>query len=316
MTAENETKNTRHWPTILLGIIVAAIFLVAIFSFQVNTTETAVVTTLDKIDEADVGPGLHFRWPYPIQKIYKFDKRLRCFSGTIGKLEETLTSKGQNVIIGIFIIYQINDAKEFFRELVTVPKAERQLNEWMRNIKNETFGEYGFHQLINTDPGKMQLQEIENKMRTKLAAIAGQFGIKINSVGINVINIPESISKDVFDRMINERTVLATQYRSEGEREAKEIRIAADAYRQRVLTDANAKAKSIRAEGDAKAAEYYSTFKKNPELAIFLRKLDALSNIMKTKTTLILDTNSVPFDMLKLNASQLQVGPLKDSAKK
>jgi len=31
----------KHWPTMLLGLIVAVILLTAVFSFQLNQTETA-----------------------------------------------------------------------------------------------------------------------------------------------------------------------------------------------------------------------------------------------------------------------------------
>ena len=72
-----------------------------------------------------------------------------------------------------------------------------------------------------------------------------------------------------------------------------------------IVAEAEAKAREIRAEGDAEAAKYYEVFSKNPELAIFLRKLDALSQIMKTRTTLVVDTNTAPFDLLQKNAEIL-----------
>ena len=53
------------------------------------------------------------------------------------------------------------------------------------------------------------------------------------------------------------------------------------------------------------AAKYLRVFDKNPELAAFLRKLDSLRTIMKSKTTLVLDTNTDPFTLLKSNADQL-----------
>jgi modulator of FtsH protease HflC len=312
MTTETEVKKT-HWPTMLLGVIVAAIFLVAIFSFQVNTTESAIITTLDKIDDRAIEPGLHFRWPYPIQKIYKFDKRLRCFGGSIGKLEDAVVKTGQTVTLKIFVLYRIDNVKKFFNQLGsadTVQRGEEQLNIWLRDVKLETFGKYDFNQLLNVDPKKMKLHEIEIAMQKKLAKVSKSYGFEIKGVGIEAINIPESISKDVFDRMNNERKVKAEEYTSEGTKKAQEIITEADKERSFILTAAQADAKMIRAEGDAEAAKYYETFKKNPELAIFLRKLDALGNIMQEKTTLILDTDSAPFDMLKMNASNLQSGKI------
>ena len=61
----------------------------------------------------------------------------------------------------------------------------------------------------------------------------------------------------------------------------------------------------VRAEGDAAAAEFYAVFKEQPELAEFLRKLDALRAVMKGRTTLVFDTSVPPFDLLKPGAAAL-----------
>ena len=73
-----------------------------------------------------------------------------------------------------------------------------------------------------------------------------------------------------------------------------------------IISTAEAKAKEIRAKGDAAAAEAYEVFNQNPELAAYLRKLDSLKKIMETKTTVVLDTNTAPFDILKENSYQLK----------
>ena len=112
--------------------------------------------------------------------------------------------------------------------------------------------------------------------------------------------------------MIQERKVVAQDYLSRGAQEASDIRTKAEQSRAEILTNAEATAKSIRAEGDAEAAKYYEVFKENPELAVFLRKLDSLRRIMKGRTTLVLDTNAAPFDLLKPGAEKLKpvVGPV------
>jgi len=311
MSATQETKISRHWATILLGVIVAAIFLVIIFSFQVKSTEYAVITTMGKVT-GDAAPGLHFRWPYPVQNIYKFDNRIRCFEGTAGKLEETLTRDAQNILVGIYISYRIKDPVKFFNSWVTIDKAEEDLNKWMRSDKDQVIGRFNFDQLINTDPKKMQLSEIEDQICASLnAKTEDKYGVQIVSAGINSINIPEKTTKSVFDRMIAERKKVSTLYRTEGENQAKTIKMLADNNRLQVLTDADAEAKRIRAEGDAQAVKYFADFQKNPELAMFLRKLDSLKKVMGAKTTLILDTDSAPFDILKPNSDKLDNGNTK-----
>ena len=307
MTDDNgNTRVTRHWPTMLLGVIVAAIFLTVIFSYQVEDRETALVITLDKVSNNPVGAGLHFRWPYPIQKIEKFDNRYRVFDGNVGRLEETLTKDGHNVIVGIYTIYKIIDPVAFFKKLVDVTNAEDTLNAWMRSVKTETFGRYDFNQLVNVNPKEMKLSEIEQEMLAKLRVTAKDYGMEIKSVGIKAINIPETITESVFTRMKNERAKEAATFRARGKREAEKIRTEADTKSRKVLAEAEAEAQIIRSKGDAEAAQHYAVFKQDPELAIFLRKLESLRRVMQDKTTLILDTNSAPFDILKMDSDSLK----------
>lgn len=301
----------KHWPTMLLGVVVAAILLIAVFSYQLNQTESAVVTTFGR-PEAVTEPGLHFRWPFPFQKIYKFDHRIRCFEGGSGKIEETMTEDGQNVLVGIYVNYRIDAVEKFFISLENMMNAEERLNSLMRSAKNATFGQYKFSQVINTNPELMKLGEIQDKIQAILERDTAIYGIKIISVGINTINVPESISEKVFERMIEDRKLVANRYLAEGTTRSAVIRNQADQEKAITLAKAEAKAREIRAEGDAEAATYYAVFRENPDLAEFLRKLDSLRLIMRNQTTLVLDTNVAPFDLLKPGSEVL--GPVKPAA--
>ena len=177
------------------------------------------------------------------------------------------------------------------------------------SARSDVIGQFAFNELINPNPAGMKLQKVESQIKKRLVAMTSPYGLEIKSVGIKSINIPESISKKVFERMKEERKAAAQVFLSDGKKKARQIEIAANSKVSEMLADAEANAKEIRAEGDAKAAEFYSTFKKDPELAIFLRKLDSLRKVMKSKTTLILDTDSAPFDIMKMNADQLHGAP-------
>ena len=302
----------KHWPTMLLGVVVAVILLIAVFSYQLNQTESAVVTTFGS-PAAVTDPGLHFRWPFPFQKIYKFDHRIRFFEGGSGKIEETMTADGQNILVGIFINYRISAVEKFFRTLEDMTKAEERLNSLMRSAKNATFGQYKFSQVINTKPELMKLNEIQDRIKAALEKDTAEYGIEIVSVGINTINVPERITDKVFDRMIEDRKLVADRYLAEGTVRASEIRNDADQKKAVMLAKAEAEAREIRAQGDAEAATFYAVFQENPELAEFLRKLDSLRLIMRNQTTLVLDTNVAPFDLLKPGSEVL--GPVKSAAK-
>ena len=302
MAANNFFK---HWPTWVLGLLVATILLFAVFSFQLNQTESAVVTTFGRPAQV-TEPGLHFRWPYPFQRIYRFDNRIRCFAGGAGKLEETTTSDGHNLLVGIYVNFRIANAEKFFKTLENMTQGEEKLNSLMRGYKNAAIGEYRFSQIINTNPKEMKLQQIQKKIQQNLAAETKDYGLEIIDVGISSINVPKSISEKVADRMIAERKVQSDAYISEGNARAKQIRTEADTSKTIQLADAEAKARTIRAAGDAEAAKYYATFTQNPELAEFLLKLDSLRKIMKGRTTLVTDYRTAPFDILQQGAEVLK----------
>ncbi len=314
---ENQTpKSTRHWGTMFLGLIVAGIFIIAVFTYQVRSTEWALVFTLGNITNVDSqgkyvdsGAGLFPKWPWPIQKIEKFDRRNRCFGGSIGKLEETLTNDKKNVIIGIFIVYKITDPVQFYKSVTNIQNAEEQLNSFMRTSKNAVIGRYRFDEIVNTDSSKVRLSKIEEDIRNDIAANASKIGIEVSVAGVNSIQLPEKIAEKVFNRMITERNKAAEDYRADGRKQADIIKAEADRKKSQILSDAEAQAKTIRAEGDAKAAEYYAVFKQDPSLAAFLRKIDSMRKIMKTKSTLILSTDEAPFDLFKINASELEGKP-------
>ncbi len=318
MTAENNTGTveektvSRYLPAILLGLLVGAAFLVTIFSFQVRSTERAIVTSFGHInDRAGKGPGIHLRWPYPVQQVHRFDIRPRCFDGSTGKIEEVYTADGINLVVSIFINYRIEDPAKLYTNLETVPKAEDALNDSMRTAKDGVFGSYRIEDIFNTDPEKARIDRIEDEIRDIVNRTArSDYGIEVLSVGIKSIVVPGQTSGQIFTRMIEERNKIAADFRSKGKSEAQKIRDKADSDKSVIIASAEAEAKKIRAEGDAKAAEYYSVFNEDPELAAFLRKLDSLKKTMGRKTTIILDTETAPFDILKPDS--MDIGEKKD----
>ncbi len=319
----------KHWPTMLLGLIVALILLTAVFSFQLNQTEVAVVTTFGR--PSVVGePGLHFRWPYPFQKVYRFDKRIRCYEGSSGRLEETVTKDGHNIIVGIYVNYRISDVELFFSKLQDISGAEEVLNTLMRSAKNAAFGKRDFKQIIvyagqETEQGVRDaaqqdqsadaaqqdqsaadtpersvtdLNEIAADIKATLVADTRDFGIEIVDVGISSLGVPETVTEKVFERMIAERRRFVEQNLARGRSEAEKIRVGANLFRDKQIAEAQAEALRLRAQGDAAAAQFYKEFAKDPELAEFLRKIEALRLMLRERTTLILDPSMPPFDIL------------------
>ena len=66
-----------------------------------------------------------------------------------------------------------------------------------------------------------------------------------------------------------------------------------------LVAAADSRAKVIRGEGDAKAAEFFEMLEDDPGLAMLLRELEALKAILATRTTFVVPTDKSPFNLLE-----------------
>ena len=218
-----------------------------------------------------------------------------------------MTKDEKNVIVGIYTIYSIKDLQQFKNAAKSLEAAEEYLSNRMRTVKGAVIGQFRFDQMINTDPKKMKLTEIEQAMFDQIAPdVKARYGLQVVKVGIRTISVPSKISTAIAERMKKERETAASIDKQKGKVEAEKIKTDANQKKREEITKAEAEAKKLMAQGDADAAREYAVFSQNPELAAFLRKLDSLKRIVKTKTTLVLGTDSAPFDLFSMKAGELQ----------
>ena len=188
------------------------------------------------------------RLPLPIQEIVKFDVRQRCFDGNVGNLEETMTADEKNVIVGIYTIYSIKDLSRFKNAAKSLASAEEYLSNRMRTAKGAVVGKYRFDQMINTDPKKMMLSQMEADMYKQIAPdVMERYGIEVVKVGIRTISVPEKISGEIAKRMKTERETAAVRVKQRGNVEAENIKTKANQMKREEITKAEAQAKELEA---------------------------------------------------------------------
>lgn len=280
----------------LFGLLIAALFLTLQFLFVVREGDCAVLTRMGKPERAVTEAGLYRRWPWPVHRVHRFDARIHALQGSF---EETLTRDGKNILVSMYCGWRIADPIVFLERLGSEERAESSLDGLLRTHKNAVLGQIAFHQLVNTDAAALRHDEIERAVLDAMRPEAARrYGIEVAFVGLRQVGLPEAISLSVFERMRAERQELAERYRSEGEAQAIRIRAAAESERDQMLARAEADARRIRAEGEAEAAKHYQTFAEDPELALFLRKVDALRDALGEKVSLVLSADTEPFDLL------------------
>lgn len=278
---------------VLVGLSLAALLLSHMFCYQVRYDQVAVRTTFDKADEASVqeAPGLKWRWPWPINKVTLYSKRLQVLED---KIEELQTADGKSVIVRTFLTWRISNPLSFYVTLKDPAEAARLLSSRLREVRG-LISNYRFDELVNTDRSKIKLATIEDEAARALDAALTKagYGITVESVGIHKIILPEATTHKVFETMIAARERLAENALQEGQAQASAIRSEAASARERILAFAERRAQTIRSQGDREAAGLYESFAKNEDFAIFLRKVEALKKMLDHNTTFVLSAESL-----------------------
>jgi membrane protease subunit HflC len=288
----------RNLITLLTAAVLVVIFVLLLFTFQVRQSQVAVVTTFGRT----VGvypPGLHLRWPWPIQQVYKFDQRIQTFTDKFG--EGLLTKDNITLLTSVYVGWEISDATNFLYSFQngSIEAAQSQLQSIVTSAKMAVVGNHPLSDFVNADPRQLKFDEIQNEIEKTVQSElqTNNYGIQLEFLGIAKLGLPESVTTAVFARMTTERQVLISQAKNYGQAEAIKIRANADRQANETLANAESQAKQIEGQGVAEAAKTLPIFQENPELAVFLLKIQAVKDSLNKNTIMILDQYRPPFDL-------------------
>jgi modulator of FtsH protease HflC len=291
----------RNYLIVIVGALLVIIFGFWLCAFQVRTTEVAVVTTFGKATHPITQPGLYFKAPPPIQRVYKFDQRIQS-SVFENKFREDLTADNNPLLTSVYIGWRISQPDVFLQRFPNgISEVEPQLANLVSATKSAVVGHHPLSDFVSANAGGSKFGAIEDEI---LASVQqrltnSNYGIKIEFLGFKKIGLPEATTEKVFARMTSERNVLISRAQHEGEAQAQIIRDDANLRASKILSAAQGEALRIQGQGEAEASKYLAAFQQNPELASFLFRLDALQDSLKEKSTLIFDQQTEPFTLFR-----------------
>jgi modulator of FtsH protease HflC len=283
----------------IVGALLIFVFGALLFIFQVRKSEVAVVTRFGKYDR-ELGPGAHFRFPWPIENVYKLDQRIQNFES---KMDEMKLPDQNILLVSTYVGWRIEQPALFFPRFAggSIVEAEKQLSGLVESVKKEVAGQHVFSDFISADEKQMKFSQIEQEIleKVKQQLKTHDYGLDVKFVQIKKIGLPESVTTDVFERMKSERNVLISQIQNEGEERATIMKSQADTWSAKKLAEADADSLRIRGEGEAESAKALAVLQQNAALANFNMKLSALQDLLKDRSTLILDQSTPPLDLLQ-----------------
>ena len=331
---EKKKKEPReiHIPTKKILLIAAALLLFfGVLPSSVVVTypdEYNVIRQFGKIVDIKDEPGLSYKLPF-VSSVTSIPKKLMLYDLPAS---DVITSDKKSMIVDCYTLWEITDAKKFIQTLNgSATTAESRINTIVYNAIKNTISDMTQDEVIQSRDGKITIannsSELENadpgvdvdtsglepvegssgnevveiksltaEIMENFGDIEGQYGIQIRTVDVKILDLPDENKEAVYERMIAERNNIAAQYTALGASEAQIIRNAADKEVSILLSQANAKAEQLVAEGEAEymriLSEAYNEENK-ADFYLFVRSLDALKASMQGGSkTIILDESS------------------------
>ena len=277
---------------IIIGIIVLALLIVVDSGFYtVEENQYACTFRFSEIVKTVDTAGLHFKIPF-VDSVKYYSKATQFYDIPPS---EVLTSDKQNMTVDCYVLWEISDPQQFYRALGTTVKAEERLNAITYNALKTAMGTLAQADIINMNDGA-ERNEIYEGIATTVDAQAKTYGIHVEDVKIKQFDLPESNLNAVYSRMISERNQMAEKYTADGSYEASIIRNDVDKQVNIIVSNAEAEAAKLEAEGEAEymrlLAEAYNTNDKK-DFYEFILALDALKQSLSgEEKTVILDQDS------------------------
>ena len=316
---------------VIILVLVAAFLLVETASVITYPNEYKVIKTMGKISRVTTEPGFSLRIPF-VQSETTISKSRQLYDIAP---TEIYTSDKKKMEVDAYIIWKVTDPVKFTQTLnSSKASAESKISAMVYGALKATVSSTSQEELIasrdaaldmvveeNTlsdveiqDITSADLQETPDGMKvidenTRVISLSSkileqldkdydpeQYGIEIQMVKIKKLDLPDENKDAVYNRMITERKNIAAAYKAQGESEAQKIRNMTDRETEVMLSEANAKAARLEAEGEAEYMKILSDAYNDPDKAeyyLFVRQLDAAKKSLKNgNTTLFLDSDS------------------------
>ena len=269
----------------IIGIVVLLLIVVLLQGSMVSTynDEYKLILQFGKVVRVVETPGLSFKIPFlqTTQSIPNYEMIYDLIPSEVNTRDKKV------MVTDSFALWSVTDPLAYLSRLGA-------------NKANAVISSTDQADVISGRDGKLAEMITE-----KIGSSLDSYGIKVKKVETKLLDLPDSNKEAVYQRMISERQNIAAGYIADGEYQSNVIKNSTDKEVSIIISEAQAQAEKIRAEGEAEymrilsgayndegKADYYN----------YIRSLDALKASLKgDNKTIILDENSELAKILRGN---------------
>lgn len=276
------------------GLIIAVVAIILVIVVAANSlvvtrqNEYTVIKQFGAVIRVVDQPGPSLKIPF-IQTTQSIPNTLMLYDLAVS---DVITSDKKSMIADCFVTWRVTDPYRFIESLsASITNAEYRIDAVVYNSLKTTISSMTQETVISGRDGRLAEAILANCDNT-----FDQYGIDITAVETKTLDMPTENKEAVYERMISEREKIAAEYTANGAYEAQKTRNNADKEVDILLSESEAEATVIRAEGDAQymniLADAYNTPEK-AEFYTFMISLDAArESLAGGNKTLILDEAS------------------------
>ena len=277
---------------LIVGVFAAIVIRMSVFT--VDTRDHALKLQVGRIARDDYQAGLHFKIPF-FETVARYPNRILNYDEA--STERFLTGEKKNVIVDYFVTWRIVDPGQYYRSVRGDERgAEQRLSAIVKEGLRAAISQRTLVEVVSAER-----TELMAEMLVQVRERSPELGIEVVDVRVKRIDLADEVSGSVYDRMRQERSRVATQWRAEGEEEYARIRADADRQRTVILAEAYRDAERIRGAGDARAAEIYAAaYAQDRDFYAFYRSMQAYrESIGGAQDVLVLQPDSEFFKFLQ-----------------
>ena len=292
-----------------LGIAVALLAVIVIWGlsglFRVQPDELGVVLRFGK-HERDVGPGLRYHLPYPIETVL-LPKALRVSTLNIGFSSDTSSRRGgreaprdipeeslmltgdENIVDVQFTVLWRIKPKGAADYLFNIQNPEGSVKAVAESAMREVVGHSNIQGILTNDKDKIQL-EVQELMQRVLDGYGS--GILVQQLQMGNVNPPNQDVIQSFNDVTNAKTELeslqnqaqtyANQVVPGARGRAAQITQAAEGYKQQAVAEAKGQS--------ARFLKVYEEYKKAPDVTRERIYLETMEHVLGNSDKLIYDS--------------------------
>lgn len=269
--------------------VVALLVIILLGSSVVVTKENeyTLVRQFGKVAYIIEEPGLSLKLPF-VQTADHLPKEILIYDLPSS---DVITRDKKTMITDSYVLWRISDPLKFAQSLnSSVSNAENRIDAVVYNAVKNVVSSMNQNDII---AGR---DDLDLLIYDAVGSSIDSYGIELLNIQIKQLDLPSDNKEAVYERMISERDQIAAEYQADGEAQAQVIRNSTDRDVAIQISDAQAQAADIIADGESQymqiLAQAYSDASRQ-EFYAFTRALEAASASMTgDNKTLILPADS------------------------